>query len=181
MGVRDTTDQLTRAEQVTVWLIGHPWSKRLLIAFVVLPVLALIASFRRDPTATWVSGVPVLLIVGWALDRMARTDLTTVEEQRVTVALLTGWPTGDARLDGWVVHRAGQAVNRRATGAKLWASTTAVALVLASVAVAAAWRSSPWWLLCLIPAPLYLAVPIAYAQSDTAAVLDLVDIGDADG
>jgi len=167
---------LTAVERLTVWMAGRTWLRRVMVIVLALPVAEIFASYQRHPVTGFLISAVSMFVGMVGVERMWRVDLTADEERRVTEAQLTGRSTGDRRLDGWAAHRAGLAASRRNThGTGLWWSAAFIASVLVAIAVMAAVRSSPWWLLCLTLAPLYLAGPIAFAQSDADAAAELLD------
>ena len=173
--MRDATQQLTVFEQVGVWSSTKRAVRGIVLFVSVLPLVPIMGMFGPDHPGIWIIGPVVLATTPFTLDRMYRTDLSAAESRRVLESQLTGWSTGDARLDGWVLHRAIPAAERRRrhpTGA--WLAVALMTAVLLALTVAAAVLISPWWLVCLVTLPLYLALPIARAQSDPDAVVKLL-------
>lgn len=180
--MRDATRQLTVAEQVGVWTVTVRPVRYLLQFLVGLPIIPTLTVVPHDGAEPWVVGPIVMLTVPYFADRWRRTDLTDAEERRVLTAQLTGWSTGDDRLDGWAIHRSEEAVEQRRGHARRdWFPVAFVAGIMTALAVVAAVLVSPWWLLCIAPTPLYLALPIARAQSDPAEVVRLLSSTPSDG
>ncbi len=173
--MRDVSRQLTVVEQVGVWAATVRPVMHLAQLVMMLPLVPIWTMFPHDGIEPGIVAVIVAVTFPLVMERLRRTDLNADEERQVLIARLTGWSTGDPRLDGWAVHRSAEAIERARRRGYSELLFVAVIVGLNIVpAVAAAILVSPWWLLCIAPAPLFLALPIARAQSDPAEVVQLL-------